>query len=59
MKLNGKLSKWILNCKDEELIMLESMSRGAISRICYILSLEQQLLKESLKKKGNVNKFPV
>jgi hypothetical protein len=55
----GKLSKWFLNCKDEELLMLESMSKGAIGRICYILSLEQQLLKESIKKKGNINKSSV
>jgi len=55
----GKLSKWFLNCKDEELFMLESMSKGALGRICYILSLEQQILKESLKKKGNINKSSV
>lgn len=55
----GKLSKWFLDCKDEELLMLEAMSRGAIGRVCYVLSLEQQLLKESIKKKGNINKSSV
>lgn len=55
----GKLSKWFINCKDEELLMLEAMSRGAIGRVCYVLSLEQQLLKESIKKKGNFNKSSV
>lgn len=55
----GKLSKWFLNCKDEELIMLEMMSKGAMGRICYVLSLEQQLLKESIKKKGNNTKSSV
>jgi hypothetical protein len=55
----GKLSKWFINCKDEELLMLEAMSRGAIGRVCYVLSLEQQLLKESIKKKGNINKSSV
>ena len=50
MKLNGQLSKWFLNCKDEELLMLESMSKGALGRVCYMLSLEQQLLKEKSKK---------
>ena len=49
----GKLSKWFLDCKDEELIMLEQMSKGALGRICYIISLEQQLLRENLKKKGD------
>jgi hypothetical protein len=50
MKLNGQLSKWFLNCKDEELFMLESMSKGALGRVCYMLSLEQQLLLEKSKK---------
>jgi hypothetical protein len=50
MKLNGQLSKWFLNCKDEELLMLESMSKGALGRVCYMLSLEQQLLLEKSKK---------
>ena len=50
MKLNGQLSKCFLNCKDEELLMLESMSKGALGRVCYMLSLEQQLLKEKSKK---------
>ena len=49
----GKLSKWFLDCKDEELIMLEQKSKGALGRICYIISLEQQLLRENLKKKGD------
>lgn len=53
---NGKLSKWFLDCKDEELIMLEQMSRGALGRICYVLSLEQQLLKESIKKNKTSSK---
>jgi hypothetical protein len=55
----GKLSKWFINCKDEELLMLEAMSKGAIGRVCYVLSLEQQLLKENIKKKGNLNKSSV
>jgi hypothetical protein len=46
----GQLSKWFLNCKDEELFMLESMSKGALGRVCYMLSLEQQLLLEKSKK---------
>ena len=47
---NGKLSKWFLECKDEELIMLELMSRGALGKICYMLTLEQQLLLEKEEK---------
>jgi hypothetical protein len=56
MKLNGQLSKWFLNCKDEELFMLESMSKGALGRVCYMLSLEQQLLLEKSKKNKTSSK---
>ena len=56
MKLNGQLSKWFLNCKDEELLMLESMSKGALGRVCYMLFLEQQLLKEKSKKNKTSHK---
>jgi hypothetical protein len=50
-QFNGKLSEWFLNARDEELIMLEMMSSGAIGRLCVLLSLEQQILLEKNEKK--------
>jgi len=50
-QFNGKLSEWFLNARDEELIMLEMMSSGAIGRLCVLLSLEQQILLEKSQKK--------
>jgi hypothetical protein len=50
-QFNGKLSEWFLNARDEELIMLEMMSSGAIGRLCVLLSLEQQILLEKNQKK--------
>lgn len=48
MKLyNGKLSKWFMNARDEEIMMLEIMSPGALSRLCLMLTLEQQILLEN------------
>jgi hypothetical protein len=45
-QFNGKLSEWFINAKEEELIMLDMMSPGAIGRLCVLLSLEQQILLE-------------
>ena len=50
MKLNGKLSSWFIEARDEELIMIEMMSPGALGRLCIMLTLEQQILKEKKKK---------
>jgi hypothetical protein len=50
-QFNGKLSEWFLNARDEELIMLDMMSPGAIGRLCVLLSLEQQILLEKSQKK--------
>lgn len=50
MKLNGKLSEWFLTARDEELLMIEMMSKGALGRLCIMLTLEQQILKEKNKK---------
>ena len=50
-QFNGKLSEWFLNARDEELIMLEMMSSGAIGRLCVLLSLEQQILLEKNQRK--------
>jgi hypothetical protein len=50
-QFNGKLSEWFLKAKEEELVMLDMMSPGAIGRLCVLLSLEQQILLEKNEKK--------
>jgi hypothetical protein len=50
-KFNGKLSEWFINAKEDELVMLDMMSPGAIGRLCVLLSLEQQILLEKNEKK--------
>jgi hypothetical protein len=51
-KLDGKLSEWLLNAKDEELMFIEMMSKGALGRLCLLITLEQQILLEKSEKKG-------
>jgi hypothetical protein len=50
-QFNGKLSEWFINAKEDELVMLDMMSPGAIGRLCVLLSLEQQILLEKNEKK--------
>jgi hypothetical protein len=50
-KLNGKLSEWFINAKEEELVFLDLMSPGSVGRLCVLLSLEQQILLEKNEKK--------
>lgn len=51
-QLDGNLSKWFITAKEEELVFLDTMSPGAVGRLCILLTLEQQLLLEKSKKKG-------
>jgi hypothetical protein len=51
-QLNGQLSEWFMNAKEEELVFLDMMSPGSVGRLCILLTLEQQLLLEKSKKKG-------
>lgn len=51
-KLEGQLSEWFIKAKEEELVFLDTMSPGAVGRLCVLLTLEQQLLLEKSKKKG-------
>lgn len=47
--LNGQLSKWFIDAKEEELVFLDMMSPGAVGRLCLLLTLEQQILLEKNK----------
>lgn len=43
---DGSLSKWFAKANDQELLFLAAMSPGAIDRLCMLITLEQQILKE-------------
>jgi hypothetical protein len=50
-KLEGQLSEWFMNVKEEELVFLDLMAPGSVGRLCVLLTLEQQLLLEKSQKK--------
>ena len=43
---DGSLTKWFENVSNDELILISLMSAGAMQRLCMLLSLEYQMLKE-------------
>lgn len=43
---NGKFTEWFNTASNDELIVLEMMSPGAIERICMMLTVEAQMMKE-------------
>ena len=56
-KLDGQLSEWFMNAKEDELVFLDMMSPGAVGRLCQLLTLEQQLLLEKYEKgKSNISR---
>ena len=49
-KLDGYMSEWFLKATEEELVFIETMSPGALGRLCQLLTVEQQILLEKSKK---------
>jgi hypothetical protein len=43
---DGSLSKWFIKATEEELMFIATVSQGSMYRLCMLLTLEQQILKE-------------
>jgi hypothetical protein len=43
---NGELIEWFNKASDEELMFIAMVSQGSIQRLCMLLTLEHQILRE-------------
>ena len=44
---NGELIEWFNKASDEELMFIAMVSQGSMHRLCMLLTLEYQILRET------------